>query len=179
MKVTVIKNTEEEKKDNSVIFSFIMLALGIFMLINANGIMTIVFDILGAILVLIGAYRFIYYQKMKKQFNTDDSVLLVSGVTLILVGLLVILLSNVLNNALQIVTGIWLFFIGLNKINGAIMFKEVNNSLFIQNIIGAILLILLGIYTIFANNVLFMVIGIILIITAVYDIFTFYVRKTK
>ncbi len=177
MKVTVLKN--DEKKDYSIVYSILMMALGIVLFFNANKVITVLFMVLGVIVILFGIYRFTYYSKMKKQFQMEDGNALVSGVSSIAIGLLIILLSSILSNAIQIVTGVWLFFIGISKGTNAMAFKELNPSLFVRDMIGAVFFLLLGIYTIFSHNVVFMIIGLALIITASYDMYQYFQKKPK
>ncbi len=172
MKVTVIKG-KNVKDNSSLIYSFIMLVFGFILLFNAEQFITTLFIIFGALILVSGIFRFYQYIKQKKELNIEDSNALLSGVCGCAVGLLTIFLSSILNNALQIITGLWLFMIGLNKIKQAILFQE-EQTFLIQNILGAIIFITLGIYSIFAKNVLFMIVGIFLIITAVVDILQFY-----
>lgn len=178
MKVTVMKDPDE-KKDFSLLPTIIMFLLGIILLLDANKIITIIFMILGGIVIIYGIYRFLHYEKMKNQFHVEDGNALISGVSAIAVGLVIILLSSILSNAIQVVTGVWLIFIGISKLNRAMIFKGSNQSLFIQNIIGAILFLVLGIYSIFAKNVIFMIIGIILMITAGYDFYQYFQKNGK
>ncbi len=163
MKVTVIKPKEE--KGLNLISSIIMLVLGLILAFNANQLVTTIFIILGVIITGFGVIWLLNYFKEKKQFNNDNNQSLISGVLGIAIGLLTIFLASVLSNAIQIISGIWLIMVGINKLAIYLQFK-VNYI----NLIIAILLILLGIYTIFFENAILMFIGIALILTAVYDI---------
>lgn len=177
MKVTVLKN--DEKKDYSIVYSILMMVLGIVLFLDANKVVTILFTILGALVILFGIYRFTYYAKMKKQFQMEDGNALISGVSSIAIGLLIILLSSILSNAIQIVTGIWLFFIGISKGTNAMAFKDLNRSLYLRDLIGSVFFLLLGIYTIFSHNVVFMIIGLALIVTASYDMYQYFQKKNQ
>ncbi len=158
MKVTVIKPKEDKKMN--IISDLIMLILGIILTLNANKLVTTIFIILGIFISGYGIIKLVNYFKN----NNQDS--LVIGTIATAIGLLTVLLASILSNAIQIISGIWLIIIGLNKLTTYLTFKI--NSL---NLITAILLILLGIYTIFFENAILMIIGIVLIITAISDIF--------
>lgn len=175
MKVTVLN--KDKKNDYSFVNSLILLILGIFLTFNSDGLLNIIFDILGVIVILFGIYQFISYSKMKQQLHVENSSALMSAIFSISIGLIIILLSNFLTSAIQIVTGIWLFFMGLSKINSAMIWKEVNQRNFIISFIGAIILILLGIYTIFTQNVVFVFIGIVLIIYAIADLVNYFMKR--
>ncbi len=163
MKVTVVK--KQEDKNLNLISSIIMLVLGIILTLNANQLITTIFIILGVIVTAFGIIRLGTYFKDKKQFNLDNNETLVSGILGIAIGLLTILLASILSNAIQIISGIWLLLVGLNKL---IIYLQFKTNL--VDLVLAIVLILLGIYTILFANAILIIIGIVLIITSIYDI---------
>ena len=176
MKVTVIKQSKKGKK-RSLIYSIILLILGIFLTFNSGGVLNTIFNILGILVVLFGIYRFVTYYHLKSQLKIDDSSILMSAVMSILFGVLIILLSNILTNTIQIITGIWLLFLGISRLSETDL-SNLKNKNNLVSVIGAILIILLGLYTIFSENVVFVILGIILIIYSVLDIIN-YIRFAK
>ena len=168
MKVTVIKQSKKGKK-RSLIYSIILLILGIFLTFNSGGVLNTIFNILGILVVLFGIYRFVTYYRLKSQLKIDDSSILMSAVMSILFGVLIILLSNILTNTIQIITGIWLLFVGISRLSETDL-SNLKNKNNLVSVIGATLIILLGLYTIFSENVVFVILGIILIIYSVLDI---------
>ena len=109
----------------------------------------------------------------------DDTRVMMSGVSSIVIGILTILLASFLTNAIQIITGIWLIFSGLTKLGNASLYKANHPKLYISELIIAVLFILLGIYSIFAENVVLIVLGIILIIYAIIDFVNYFIRVSK
>jgi len=91
--------------------------------------------------------------------------------------LVVVFLSNFIANTIQIVTGIWLIFIGISKMNQGIGLKQLNKKFYITHCISSIILMLLGIYTIVTDNVVFVFIGIILILYAGADLVNYFIQK--
>lgn len=176
MKVTVIKQSKKGKK-RSLIYSIILLILGIFLTFNSGGVLNTIFNILGILVALFGIYRFVTYYRLKSQLKIDDSSILMSAVMSILFGVLIILLSNILTNTIQIITGIWLLFIGISRLSETDL-SNLKNKNNLVSVIGATLIILLGLYTIFSENVVFVILGIILIIYSVLDIIN-YIRFAK
>ena len=165
MKVTVIK--QKEDKNINIISSVIMLILGIILVLNANQLITTIFIILGAIITGFGLIKLLSYFKSKQQLNVENNEALISGILSIAIGLITILLASILSNAIQIISGIWLLLLGLNKLTIYLQFKTAPIDLIL-----AIILIGLAIYTIFFENAILIIIGIVLIITAGYDIIT-------
>ena len=96
-----------------------------------------------------------------------------SAVMSVVFGVLIILLSNILTSTIQIITGIWLLFVGISRLGETDLtnLKERNNLILM---IGSVIIILLGLYTIFSENVVFVVLGIILIIYSVLDIINYF-----
>lgn len=171
MKVTVINHTKKYKR-RSLVYSIILLVLGIFLTFNSSGVLNTIFNILGILVVLFGIYRFFTYYRLKSQLKIDDSGMLMSAVMSVVFGVLFILLSNILTSAIQVITGIWLLFIGISRLSETDLtnLKEKSNLILA---IGSVIIILLGLYTIFSENVVFVVIGIILIIYSVLDIINY------
>ena len=176
MKVTII-NQKKKYKQRSLIYSIILLVLGIFLTFNSSGVLNTIFNIMGILVILFGIYRFFVYYRLKSQLKVDDSSILMSAIMSILFGVLIILLSNILTTTIQIVTGIWLLFVGISRLSEADI-TNIKDKRNLIAVIGAAIIILLGLYTIFSENVLFVVLGIILIIYSILDIIN-YIRFAK
>ena len=167
MKVTVLKNT---KRDNNPIFrSVIVLILGIVLIFHSEQLIKLIFNLLGLLVLLFGIYQIIKASSVK---GNKDS-LLRTAVFQIGCGILILLLSNFLTNAISIVTGIWFFFLGGSKLQSAFSFQAINRQQFIVELIEAIVLFFLGIYTIVSQNVLFVFLGVLLVFSALFDILRF------
>ena len=73
MKVTIV-DKNYKGQDSSLVYSIILLVLGIFLTFNANGVLNIVFDILGSLVMIYGVYKLVMALKLKKNFKTvNDS----------------------------------------------------------------------------------------------------------
>ena len=176
MKVTII-NQKKKYKQRSLIYSIILLVLGIFLTFNSSGVLNTIFNIMGILVILFGVYRFFTYYRLKSQLKIDDPSILMSAIMSILFGVLIILLSNILTTTIQIVTGIWLLFVGISRLSEADI-TNIKDKRNLIAVIGAAIIILLGLYTIFSENVLFVALGIILIIYSILDIIN-YIRFAK
>ena len=176
MKVTII-NQKKKNKQRSLIYSIILLVLGIFLTFNSSGVLNTIFNIMGILVILFGIYRFFVYYRLKSQLKVDDPSILMSAVMSILFGVFIILLSNILTTTIQIVTGIWLLFVGISRLSEADI-TNIKDKRNLIAVIGAAIIILLGLYTIFSENVLFVALGIILIIYSILDIIN-YIRFAK
>ena len=79
MKVTVV-DKNYKGQDSSLVYSIILLILGIFLTLNANGVLNIVFDILGSLVMIYGVYKLVMALKLKKDFKAINNSLMSSSI---------------------------------------------------------------------------------------------------
>lgn len=171
----IIPNQSKNYRLVSIFISFI---IGIILITNSNSIVTITFQIIGTLITLFGLYRLIQFFNLKKQFKTEDNNALVSGIIAITVGLLIVLLASAIEIGLRYILGIFLILRGINKLNFILTFKNSkHNTFFISGLIESIILIILGIYTILFANAALIIVGILLIISAIMDIISYVAQK--
>ena len=177
MKVTII---EPNKKEGEFpVGSLLLLILGILLAFNSEGVISGLFIVLGILICLYGIYKFLRYFQMRNQFHTDDSGLMMSGVLSITIGLLTVILASFLTNAISIITGIWLIFSGISKLSTLNIYKNSNSKYYVAQLIIAVLFVLFGLYSIFADNAVLMILGILLIVYSIADIinYLFHLKK--
>lgn len=170
----IVPNQTQNYNWISILASFI---IGIILVTNSNGIVTIAFQIIGAFIALFGIFRLIQFFNIKKQFKTEDNNALISGIIGITIGLLIILLAGVIEVGLRYVLGLFLILNGLNKLGFALTYKNTNKKMYITSITESIILILFGLYTIFFANAALIIIGILLILSAIIDVFSIITNK--
>lgn len=170
----IVPNQTQNYNWISILASFI---IGIILVTNSNGIVTIAFQIIGAFIALFGIFRLIQFFNIKKQFKTEDNNALISGIIGITIGLLIVLLASVIEVGLRYVLGLFLILNGLNKLGFALTYKNTNKKKYITSITESIILILFGLYTIFFANAALIIIGILLILSAIIDIFSIITNK--
>ena len=93
------------------------------------------------------------------------------GIISIAIGLLVILLSSVIETFLNIIIGTWLIITGITKLIGISELYSVDKKTANLNIIEAIIVIAMGLYSIFFQNIVLTIIGIWRIIGAGIDLY--------
>ena len=175
MRVTIINDKKE--KDNFPIGTILLLILGIFLTFNSEGVLGFVFILLGIGILLYGVYNFFKYYQVKNQFHFDDSRMMMSAISSCVIGLLTILLASFITNAISIITGIWLIFTGINKLSTAPLYKANKPSMYVAQLVVAVLFVILGVYSIFADNVVLMALGIILILYSIIDLINYFIQK--
>lgn len=175
------KSKKQEKKEQDLKNSFnknkkfispiLMGIVGFIFLTNSNTIIIYACYILGAIIAGFGIYNIIKYIQLKNQLKIEDSVKLNTGIISIAIGLLVILLSSVIETFLNIIIGTWLIITGVTKLIGISELYSVDKNTANLNIIEAIIVIAMGLYSIFFQNIVLTIIGIWMIIGAGIDLY--------
>lgn len=181
------KSKKQEKKEQDLKDSFnknkkfispvLMGIVGFIFLTNSNTIIIYACYILGAIIAGFGIYNVIKYIQLKNQLKIEDSIKLNTGIISIAIGLLVILLSSVIETFLNIIIGAWLIITGVTKLIGISELYNVDKKTANLNIIEAIIVIAMGLYSIFFQNIVLTIIGIWMIIGAGIDLYN--LLKTK
>ena len=177
MKVTLVNNLK--RKNEFPISSIILLVLGIFLTFNSNGVLSFAFIFLGCLITLFGIYKFIKYYQIKAQFHYDDPLIMLSAVTSTLIGLLTIFLASFITNAIQIITGIWLISTGIMKFSTSLNYKTYSFNKYLLNLLMAILFIIFGIYSIFADNIVLMIFGIFIMIYAITNLVNYFINLKR
>lgn len=175
------KSKKQEKKEQDLRDSFnknkkfispvLMGIVGFIFLTNSNTIIIYACYILGAIIAGFGIYNVIKYIQLKNQLKIEDSVKLNTGIISIAIGLLVILLSSVIETFLNIIIGAWLIITGVTKLIGISELYSVDKKTANLNIIEAIIVIAMGLYSIFFQNIVLTIIGIWMIVGAGIDLY--------
>lgn len=175
-KTTLIKpkkTKEKEPKKTTLIFSLITLILGIILLTSSTKAVIIVCYIIGGIVALFGTYHLFRYYKLKQELKIEDNQKLILGVTFLAIGLVIIILSSVLETCLRFIIGFSLIVNGIKK---AII--AINNRDSLILILG-LMFIAMGLYTILAENIIFQIVGILLILSSSIDILNLFITKKK
>ena len=153
----IIKPKRVYKYYGSIFMPIIYLLFGIILAFNSNAAITLVFNIIGLLLVFYGIKNIINYYQNNFRFSLNN------GIASIIIGLLIIILAEAIELSIRYILGFFLIYIGITKLINQINFNNYRNFSMISNII----LIFLGIYCIFFSNAILVIIGYILIINSV------------
>lgn len=153
----------------SILESLIFIILGIILVSNPEGTITVISRILGTVFIVIGILKIISYfmTREKDDFYNYD---LIYGIIAIIIGIVVIAYMNIIGSLFRIIIGIWIIYTALIRINLAIKIKKINSTIWIYSLMLAILMIICGVYTIVNSSVIVVTIGTIMIIYALADI---------
>jgi len=159
-------------KSKNILSILITLILGVILVTNSNKIVIITFQLIGATILIFGIYKTLRYFSMRKQFQVEDSNALLSGIMGITIGLLTIFLSSAIEISLRYLLGFFLVLNGISKIATSLTWKE-KSHLFLSLLIEGTILLAFGLYSIFFQNAALMIIGLLLIASAIMDFITY------
>ena len=134
--------------------------------------------VIGSIIAIIGVFNCIKNYIEVKKDNTTSSIGMISGIIGIVIGLVFISLASVIEALIRFLIGGWILFIGVNRLINVLYLKK-QKTKFIVLLIVAILLIGAGLYTILEANLAFQAIGLVLMIYAILEIFSYIFCKKE
>ena len=162
MKTEIIKPKKEMKEARSLFNPIIYLVLGLLLMFKSNEVIELLFYVLGIIIIIYGIKSFVVYYQNKDVVHYKNINLTVA-IASVIIGVLRIVLSGVLEASIRYVLGFFFIFMGISRLLTSISFNNYKNFSTISNII----LIALGIYSIFFSNAVLVIIGVILVINAI------------
>lgn len=162
MKTEIIKPRKEMKEARSLLNPIIYLVLGLLLVFKSNEVVELLFYVLGIIIIIYGIKSFIVYYQNKDVVQYKN-INLTIAIASVIIGVLFIVLSGVLEASIRYVLGFFFIFMGISRLLTSISFNQYKNFGTISNIV----LIALGIYSIFFSNAVLVIIGVILIINAI------------
>lgn len=165
-------------KLSSLISAIIFFILGAIMFTSPDVMVIVISRILGGTICIIGIFNCIKNYLEVKRDNSTPSTGMVTGILGIIIGLVFIFLAGVIEALIRFVIGGFILFIGINKFINVLYLKKNTSKFFVLFIISLILLIG-GLYTILEVNLAFQAIGIILMIYALLEIFSYIFCKRE
>lgn len=173
-KTTLIKPQKIKEKENErlkMLTPLILLIIGIILFTNSDKLIILICYVIGFAVLIFGIYNLIKYYRLKKELNFDDNTSLVIGGSISFLGILIILLASAIEIGIRYIIGFGLIYNGYKKLT--ISFSNKNYITLTEGII----LILLGLYSILAKNIVFTIIGLLLIISSIIDLINLYLKK--
>ena len=168
-KVTLEKNT--------LLSSIIFLLLGIILFTNPGGILKFISHITGGILIVLGGINIYSYAKTLKKLNVEDTSKLISGIVLIVLGLVVIIFSSLIETTIRLVFGAWIIYNGIMKLIDSLSIKN-DKVTFYVNLGISIVMIIVGFY-VALTGLAYKMIGLFIMIYSILDIVSYVSYKRK
>ena len=164
IQIETIKETKEQSYTSKqyLISAIVMVVLGGIIFSNPSSVIKFISYVLAVISIVYGAVRIYSYMKISKKNDELKYMLLASGIIFIIIGILLIIFSSAIEVIIRITLGIWILFSGINQLVFAI--PGLKNKDSYVPLIFSILLIICGLYMIIVSNIIFGIIGLILLI---------------
>lgn len=153
---------------SSLISSILFFILGAILFTSADRVITTVSKLIGIVLMAAGIISLVIFYFQSRKANGKKGNLAFGIVTLVL-SIIFLFFSNVVEQFIRFIVGAWILFTGIIRLINVLSMSK-KNTKFIQLLIVAILLILVGVYTIVIGDVLLTTIGLIMMIYAAIEI---------
>lgn len=155
----------------SIFTSLIFAILGIVIAYYPNTTFQFITYVLGTIFIVVGIIKIVEYFKVRGSYDVYNNEL-IYGVIAILLGLVVIICSNLIEAFFRIILGIWILYSGAIRLGLSFKLQklETNNAAWITVLIIATLMILCGLYIITVPGAIISTIGTIMVVYSVMDI---------
>ena len=146
----------------AVLESLVVGVLGVLLLINPDGILKLIFYVVGIFLMIKGVYKIINYFAVhgKYDFYNNDLVF----------GVIAVVLWEQLGKVIGIVVGAWMIYGALVRMNTAIKMHTAGVKEWFYVLILSMVMLALGIYMVISVNAVLAVVGWVMIAAAVVGI---------
>lgn len=148
--------------------SIVAIAIGVLLVLFANETMVFISRVLGIALIIISIIKIIEYvvQKGNEDFFNNGLILGLMG---ILLGVVIIIKQDLLQNILNLVIGCWIIYSSLMRFSFSMRLKALNTNAWIPMLVIAIAILCCGICVVFIPDLIIKTLGIIIIAYALMD----------
>ena len=167
--------------NDSILFKdIIYILLGLIMIIMPKFISDSVCYLIGTLLIIFGALKIAGYVERDKK-DTLSNTLMIIGVVSLILGLMVIIKSELFASIIPFILGIYIIILGISHLQQANEFKKHKYPKWTSVLVSAIVLLLLGVVIVFnpfsTLTLAIRIIGIVFVVNYIYDIFNLYNYK--
>lgn len=176
----IIKTKIKSMYRTSMIFSIVLLIVGIFLLIKPETTLYAISYLVGIILIIWGIVPVISFFSDKENQNYLEFSF-ICGVFALIFGIIVMINPSIIGSIIPLLIGIWMVINGVTKLQYALSVKKLGMDATTPIIISLVILIcgILLIFNPFGGAVILTkLIGVFLIIYSVLDIVECYTLKT-
>lgn len=153
----------------AILESIIIGVLGGLLIWNPDGMMKLIFYIVGILLIVKGVYRIVNYFAVHGRYDFYNNDLLY-GIIALVFGILAVVLWEQLSGAIGLVVGAWMIYGALVRMNTAIKLHSAGVKEWFYVLLLSLAMLALGIYMIVSVGAVLAVVGWIMIASAVIGI---------
>ena len=164
-----LKKVLKKSGYTTLLTSIVAIAFGILLVLFSGETMVVISRILGIALIIISIIKIIEYvvQKGNEDFFNNG---LIVGLMGILLGVVIIIKQDLLQNILNLVIGCWIIYSSLMRFSFSMRLKTFNSKAWIPMLIIAVAILICGICVVFIPDLIIKTLGIIIIAYASMDI---------
>ena len=164
------------KGKGSIISGVVFFVVGLFIAMYPDMIVKFVSYFVGGVLIAYGLYKSINYYIQDKRLGIVNQNELGFGITLVVLGILLVCLAGTIEFLTRVVIGAYLFIAGITRIMKTFVMTDRDNKFYALIIVG-IILIAAGLYTVINANLPFQILGAFMMIYGIIDFISYFVYK--
>lgn len=154
----------------SMITSLVFIILGFIVAYYPDTTFQIISYVLGAVFIGIGLLKIISYVIHKGSYDLYNYEL-VYGIIAVLLGIVIIVASNMIETLIRVIIGFWIVYSGAMRLGLALKLQkmEVDIKIWVSVLLMALVMLFCGIYIIAVPGIIVATIGVLMIIYGVMD----------
>ncbi len=153
----------------AILESIIIGVFGALLIWNPQGILKIVFYVIGIFLIVKGVYHIVNYFAVHGKYDFYNNDLLY-GIIALVFGVIAVVLWEQLSGAIGIVAGAWMIYGALVRMNTAIKLHAAGVKEWFYVLLLSLVMLALGIYMVVSVNAVLAVVGWVMIAAAIVGI---------
>lgn len=153
----------------AILESIIIGALGAILIWNPQGILKIIFYVVGIFLIVKGVYHIVNYFAVHGKYDFYNNDLLY-GIIALVFGVIAVVLWQQLSDAIGIVVGAWMIYGALVRLNSAIKLHAAGVKEWFYVLLLSLVMLALGIYMVVSMGAVIQVVGWVMVAAAIIGI---------
>ena len=153
----------------AILESVVIGILGALLILNPEGILKVIFYVVGIFLIVKGVYHIINYFAVHGKYDFYNNDLLY-GIVALVFGIIAVVLWEQLSGAIGIVVGAWMIYGALVRMNTAIKLHAANVKEWFYVLLLSLVMLALGVYMIISVGAVLTLVGWVMIAAAIVGI---------
>lgn len=153
----------------AILESIVIGVFGAILVLNPDGILKVLFYVIGIFLIVKGVYHIVNYFAVHGKYDFYNNDLLY-GIVALVFGVIAVVLWEQLSGAIGIVVGAWMIYGALVRLNTAIKLHAVGVKEWFYVLLLSLIMLALGVYMVVSVGAVMAVVGWIMIAAAVVGI---------
>lgn len=153
----------------AILESIVIGVFGAILVLNPDGILKVLFYVIGIFLIVKGVYHIVNYFAVHGKYDFYNNDLLY-GIVALVFGVIAVVLWEQLSGAIGIVVGAWMIYGALVRLNTAIKLHAAGVKEWFYVLLLSLIMLALGVYMVVSVGAVMAVIGWIMIAAAVVGI---------